>query len=61
MDNQRIVPVTIKLSEEELERFRKAGEVLYGKGHPVPRSTVIRELANQRTEQLLKKKGRRLK
>ena len=55
------MPVTIKLSEEELERFRKAGEVLYGKGHPVPRSTVIRELANQRTEQLLKKKGRRLK
>jgi hypothetical protein len=56
--DKRTVPVTIKLSEEELERLKQAGEVLYGKNHPVPRGTLIRELLNQRAEQILKRKPR---
>jgi len=53
------VAVTLKLTEQDLELFRKAGESLYGKGHPVPRSTVIRELAKRAAQQIVRKKPRR--
>jgi len=56
---KRTVAVTLKLTEQDLELFRKAGESLYGKGHPVPRSTVIRELAKRAAQQIVRKKPRR--
>lgn len=55
MDNKRDTNVTLKFTPEELERCARAAEMLYGKGHPVPRSTAIRQLAMQRADQILKK------
>lgn len=48
--------VTLKLSEEDVELFKKAGEALYGRNHPVPRSTLIRELAKRGAREVIKKK-----
>jgi rRNA-processing protein FCF1 len=56
--DKRTVAVTLKLTEQDVDLFRKAGETLYGKNHPVPRSTVIRELAKRAAQQIVKKKPR---
>lgn len=50
--------VTLKLSEQDVDLFRKAGETLYGKDHPVPRSTLIRELAKRGAREVIKKKSK---
>jgi len=52
------VAVTLKLSDEDVELFRRAGEALYGKDHPVPRATLIRELAKRGAKQIVKKKSK---
>jgi hypothetical protein len=59
--DKRTVAVTLKLTDSEVDLFRKAGGALYGKNHPVPRSTVIRELANRTARQVIKKKLRSTK
>lgn len=45
MSDKRTIAMTMKLNEAEVESFRKAGVMLYGKDHPVKPSTVVRELA----------------
>jgi len=50
------VAVTVKLSDEEADLFRRAGEALYGKDHPVKPSTLVRELAKRGAMQVIKKK-----
>jgi hypothetical protein len=51
------VAVNLKLTSQEVDLYRKAGEALYGKGHPV--TLVIRELANWASQRILKKPPRR--
>lgn len=53
--DKRTMVVSLKLSEEDVELFRRAGEALYGKDHPVPRSTLIRELARRASREITKK------
>lgn len=56
--DKRIVAITLKVSEADVDLFRKAGEALYGKDHPVARSTLIRELAKRGARDILKKKAK---
>jgi hypothetical protein len=49
---KRTVAVTLNLTIQEADLYRKAGEALYGKGHPV--TLVIRELANWASQRILK-------
>jgi hypothetical protein len=56
--DKRTVAVTLKLSDEDVELFRKAGEALYGRDHPVPRSTLIRELAKRGAKKVIKEKAK---
>lgn len=54
--NKRVSTLTLKLTEAEAELLRKAGEALYGKGHPVRPGVVARELALWAARRLLKGK-----
>ena len=56
--DKRTEGVTLKLSDDDLELFRQAGEALYGKNHPVKRSTLIRELAKRGAREVLKRKAK---
>lgn len=56
--DKRTVAITLKLSDADVDLFRKAGETLYGKDHPVPRSTLIRELAKRGAHEVIKKKSK---
>lgn len=53
--DKRVVALKVTLTAEEAELVRQAGEVLYGKGHPVRRAVVARELALRAARRLVKK------
>lgn len=57
--NKRVQTLTIKLTEAEADILRRAGEVLYGKGHPVRPGVVARELALRSARQLVKDKPKK--
>jgi hypothetical protein len=55
--NKRTVAVTLKLTSQEVDLYRKAGEALYGRGHPD--GVVVRELATWAAQRILKNPQRR--
>lgn len=56
--DKRTVSVTLKLADGDIDLIRQAGEALYGKEHPVPRATLIRELAKRGAREVIKKKSK---
>jgi hypothetical protein len=53
------VAVTLMITDEDDDLFRRAGIALYGEDHPVSPSAVIRELAKRGCIDVLKNPPRR--